>query len=302
MERDFIKDRAMKYICYNWMPLLASQGLDLPPEFYKNAGTSRLHNLPPLDPDKLQHNETIFIKTDYIVNGFFQNHYLHKINKRFNLISGVSAYHLGRDGGNAYKAILDHPHLNKWICSNPPDIDDERIIPMPIGFQEPDRKGGYQEFLEQIQDCRTAFEKKEDGIFLPYHDLNTNPQRAQLFQKLSQLPFVHAQTEKQDLVEYYASLDKYKFVIGLEGRGPDIHRNYETLLAGAIPISIKNVIKRVFDYHEVESVFLNSWDELNNNLFDNLLQASYNITRNDDFLIIDKHFSHLKKVLAEGIK
>jgi len=113
---------------------------------------------------------------------------------------------------------------------------------------------------------------------------------------------VHTQTEKQDLVEYYASLDKYKFVIGLEGRGPDIHRNYETLLAGAIPISIKNVIKRVFDYHEVESVFLNSWDELNNNLFDNLLQASYNITRNDDFLIIDKHSSHLKKVLAKGTK
>jgi len=290
----------MKYICYNWMPLMATQGLDLPPQFYTNAGTSRLHDLPPLNPASLQTNETIFVKTDYVVNGYFQNHYLRQINTKFNLITGVSAYHLGRDGGNVYQAILDHPHLNKWICSNPPDIDDDRIIPMPIGFQEPDRQGGYQEFLEQIQECRTPFEKKEDGVFLPYHDLSTNPQRAQLFQKLSQLPFVHVQTEKQDLIEYYASLDKYKFVIGLEGRGPDIHRNYETLLVGSIPIGVKNVIKRVFDYHQVESVFLNNWDELNNNLFDTLLQAGYNTTINDDFLIIDKHVSHLKKMLTKG--
>ena len=284
------------------MPLMAVQGLDMPPEFYKNAGTSRLHQLPPLDPANLRAGETIFIKTDYIVNGYFQNNYLYKINKKFNLITGVSAYHLGRDGGSIYRQILDHPYLNKWICSNPPDIDDDRIIPMPIGFQEPDRLGGHQEFLEQIRQSRTPYEEKEDGIFLPYHDLSTNPQRAQLFQMLSQLPFVHVQTEKQNLVEYYASLNKYKFVIGLEGRGPDIHRNYETLLVGSIPISVKNVIERVFDYHQVESVFLNNWHELNNNLFDKLLKTSYNIGRNDDFLTIDNHISKLKEELTEMVK
>ncbi len=282
------------------MPLMATQGLDLPPQFYTNAGTSRLHDLPPLNTTKLQPNETIFVKTDYVVNGYFQNHFLHQINTKFNLITGVSAYHLGRDGGNTYQVILQHPYLNKWICSNPPDIDDERIVPMPIGFQEPDRPGGYQEFLEQIQECRTPFEEKENGIFLPYHDLSTNPQRAQLFKSLSRLPFVHAQTEKQSLVDYYALLDKYKFVIGLEGRGPDIHRNYETLLVGSIPISIKNVIKRVFDYHKVESIFLDNWNQLDEKLFDTLTQTSYNTNTNDDFLIINKHRERLQEAVTKG--
>jgi len=288
----------MKFICYNWMPSIADHILDLPECFYKQAGTSRLHNIDNFNPYAVKDGDLIFVKTDFIVDGTFENKYMDKIFNRFNLITGISSYQLGQDADDRYKRILNHPNLNKWICTNPPLEKNEKFIPIPIGFQEPDRPGGRQEFLDQIRQSRTPYGEKKDGIFLPYHDSNTNPQRAQLFQMLSQLPFVHAQTEKQNLVEYYASLNKYKFVIGLEGSGPDIHRNYETLLVGSIPIGVKNVIKRVFDCHQVESVFLDSWHELDNNLFDKLLKTSYNISRNDDFLTIDNHISNLKEELV----
>ena len=289
----------MKYICYNWMPTIADHILDIPEKFYKDAGTSRLHDIDNFNPYAVRDDDLIFVKTDFVINGHFFTNFLDKIYCRFNLITGVSSYNIGRDGGDSYKKILNHPNLIKWICTNPPEEKSDKIVPIPIGFQEPDRPGGNQDLLEQIQQQRTPFDEKEDGIFLPYHDLTTNPDRAQLFQALSKLPFVHAQTQKQDLIEYYTSLDKYKFVIGLEGRGPDIHRNYETLLVGAVPISIKNVIQHVFELHQVGGVFLNNWGELDNNLFNSLTETSYNIARNDAFLTLEKHVSHVKGMLKK---
>ena len=37
---------------------------------------------------------------------------LDKLYKKFNIISGVSSYHLGRDDGGSYKHILEHPNLD----------------------------------------------------------------------------------------------------------------------------------------------------------------------------------------------
>ena len=76
---------------------------------------------------------------------------------------------------------------------------------------------------------------------MPYHTFDTNPQRKMLFESLSQLSFVETQDNKLSWHEYMKLLDEYKFIICLEGSGPDVHRNYESLLVNSIPINIKNL-------------------------------------------------------------
>jgi len=292
--------KPVKLICYNWMPTIADHVLDMPEQMYNNVGTSRQHEIDTFNPYSVKDGDLIFVKTDFIVNGTFEKLYLDKILKRFSLITGVSSYHLGRDGGDSYKRILNHPSLIKWICTNPPSEKSDKIIPIPIGFQEPDRPGGSQEMLLEILRNRTPFEKKENKIFLPYHTPSTNPVRQKHFDYLKKLPFVVSQEKKQDLKEYYKSLNKYKFTIGLEGSGPDIHRNYETLLVGSIPINIKNVIKTVFEYYEADAVFLKDWSELDEEMFEKILNNSYNKEKNNDFLMIEQKIKNIKRAI--GIK
>jgi len=280
------------------MPQIADHVLDLPEQAYINAGTSRLHNINDFSPYDVKDGDLIFVKTNFIVNGTFEREFLSRIppSRSFNLITGVSSYNLGRDDGDGYKRILNHPAVNKWICTNPPVEESDKIIPIPIGFQEPDRPGGNQIFLESQFRNRKPYSEKEDKIFLPWHNISTNPLRHKLINELASLSFVVVQTEKQSLTEYYDSMNRYKFVIGLEGRGPDIHRNYETLLVGSIPINLKSVITKVFDMHKATAVFLESWECLTNEKFDQLLCEQFPLDKNDDFLLIENHIKNIKNL------
>tara|TARA_R100001594_G_scaffold49903_5_gene82984 strand:+ start:1442 stop:2350 length:909 start_codon:yes stop_codon:yes gene_type:complete len=297
METNIGEILMLKFICYNWMPTISDHVLDLPESFYNSAGTSRLHSIDQFNPYVVKDNDLIFVKTDFIVNGHFQQNILNKIYKRFNLITGVSSYHLGRDGGDNYKTILNHPNLNKWFCTNPPVEHSDKIVPIPIGFQEPDRPGGNQEFLSGVHNSRTPFEEKRNRIFLPYHTPETNSSRKEIFNYLKSLPFVDSQDEKQSLEDYYKSMDQYKFVIGLEGSGPDIHRNYEAMLVGSVPINKKNIIKTVFDQHGAKTLFLGSWESLDENMLKQILKIEYNIKNNDEFLKLENHISLIRKLI-----
>jgi len=281
------------------MPCIADHIIDIPESHYNAAGVTRMHSCDIFDPLKVKENDLIFVKTDFIINGSFGAHLLKRIKNKFSLITGVSCLQLGRDDDNRYMNILNDSKLNKWFCVHPPEYQHEKIIPLPIGFQEPDRPGGNQKFLENMNITRMDFDKKEDKIFLPYHNLSTNVKRKEQFEYLASLPFVNAQREKQNLIQYYSSLNKHKFVIGLEGAGPDIHRNYETMLVGSIPINVKNCIQNLFSHHRLDGVFLDNWQELNKNLFDKLLSSCYNTYNNNKFLYIDYQRQYIKKILLK---
>jgi len=249
------------FINYNWMPTIADHVLDLDESFYIGAGVSRLHNIDSFDPDLVNEGDVIFVKTDFIFNGQFQNLILPKIKNPFKLISAISSYHIGSNN-NSYLKILNSDKLIRWSCTNPPEVDNDKIIPLPIGFEEKERDGGNQELLRAKRESRTPFNQKKDKVLLPHHTLNTNPERKKLFESLQSLDFVESQSSRLEFSDYLDKVNEYKYVICLEGSGPDVHRNYECLLVESIPINIKNTIKTVFDYHDLPSLFLNNWDEL----------------------------------------
>tara|TARA_R110000796_G_scaffold94788_1_gene199700 strand:+ start:297 stop:1166 length:870 start_codon:yes stop_codon:yes gene_type:complete len=277
------------FICYNWFPMVADHVVDLPESFYTKHGISRLHSCDHFDPKSVGEGDVIFVKTDFIVNGYFNKNVLPYLNKKFSLITGISSYQLGRDDAGAVSEILANKNLNKLFCVHPPAIEDDKIVPLPIGFEEKERDGGNQNVINFHYHMKKKFSLKKSKVLLPYHTLSTNPERSNLISLLSQLPFVEIQKEKLSFTDYLSLLNDYKFVICLEGSGPDLHRNYEALLVDSIPINIKNVISNLFDYHDVPGVFLDSWFQLNKEKYEQILNFPYNCDNIDKFLRVEHH-------------
>lgn len=282
------------FICYNWMPLAAQHALDFTSEYYKSIGVSRLHSLKPLDPQAVKDGDIIFVKTDYIFHGAFQSQVLPLIEKEFTLITGGSSYHIGANGDTSYQKIIDNPKVLKWHCTNPPLVQSDKIVPLPIGFEERERVGGNQEFIANFFRDKTLFAEKRDKILLPYHTLETNPRRNALCQFLKHLPFVDTQERKLPWAEYMALVNEYKFVVCLEGSGPDVHRNYECLLVNSVPINVENTIQSLFEYHSLPGVFIDSWISLSENRFKEMLKNDYNFTNVENFLKVKYHVDLIK--------
>jgi len=281
----------LKYLCYNWMGSVADHCLDLTREVYKSWGVGRLHDKT-LNPEDIKEGDVVFVKTDYIYNGHFQTEILPKIQSPFTLLTGTSSYQVSK--GYEIYSIVNSPLVRKWYCTNAPKGYGSKIIPMPIGFEEVERDGGNQELLDRLRKNRTPFKEKKDRVFLPYHTLSTNPERRELFEKLSDLPFVETQTAKLPFDEYVEKMDKYQFVICLEGSGPDVHRNYEALLVDTVPINKANIIEEVFKVHRLPGEFVSSWDDLDKKCFQKMVSKHYNVSGNGEFLEIATHAESVK--------
>ena len=213
---------------------------------------------------------------------------------KFTLITGGSSYHIGSNGDTSYREIIQSPNLIKWLCTNPPSGNRDKIIPLPIGFEERERVGGNQQLIHSHRLNRTPFQDKKEKILLPHHTFNTNPERKDLFVYLSKLPFVETQTEKLPWTDYMKLIDEYKFVLCLEGSGPDVHRNYECLLVDCVPINLKNPIHFLFEYHKLAGVFLGGWEDLRGDVFNQINSVKYNQENSDSFLKIKYHNNILR--------
>ena len=272
----------LKFINYNWMPTIADHVLDVGEDFYKGAGVSRLHNKNYINPLEIENGDIVFVKTDYIYHGQFQKVILPKIKNNFTLISGISSFDVTK--GSEISSIINNPFLKKWYCTNAPAIS-EKIIPIPIGFEEKERVGGDQQEIDKWQQTHKPFKDKKEKVLLPFHTASTNKERANLLSVLSSLSFVDVQTDKLPFSEYLKLLNEYKFVICLEGAGQDLHRFYETLLVGALPIAINNSITNLFSHWKVPGIFLNSWQDLNSQI----LKSSMDFSNVDSFLKIKQY-------------
>jgi hypothetical protein len=316
------------FICYNWIGMIADMHMDKDAAFYKKHGVSKLYDeknsifykpiaRPPQEiNEELQvmakwasqscPTDIITVKADYIYWGFFQ--YARKyISSPYTLLSGMSGLVLD---GPGYKfegatacedisSIVEDSNLMHWYCTNAPLDVSDKIIPIPIGFQEKEREGGNPETLATLRNSRTRYFQKKDKVLLPYHNLNTHPDREQLVKKLKALPFVDCVEKKLPFKKYVKKMDEYKYVICLEGLGHDLHRNYEALLVDTIPINLKNRVEPMFKQHYIPSEFVDSWDDLDEEWFTSLSKHYYGYDKIEEFLTVEYWANLIKSSLYE---
>lgn len=271
-----------KFINYNFYPLLAHHGVDLTNDYYLNAGVSRLHNFDGFKAEEIKSNETIFIKTDAIIN--LNSRWLEEIQKisnSFNLLTAVSALQVKKE---IAELLVSLPNLQRWYCTNPPDIKSDKIVALPIGFEEKERAGGDQEILESFSQYKTPFTDKIDGVFLSYHTLSTNRERQNHHEYLSTQGYVSTQPCRLPFFECLTMMDRYRFNICFEGYGFDTHRYYESLLINSVPIMKRTVVAKMFERHNLPAVFVDDWRQIDDNFWSQIRKEKYDFSNVNNFL------------------
>jgi len=269
-------------ICYNCISELCDYSLDLSDEIYRQHGVSR-KNPNHLDISKLKDGDTIFVKTDFIVNGSFSRDFLPKIKTKFILVTGISDYSI--DINNNFKSILYNPNLIHWFASNPPSEDFDKLSFIPIGFQEYERLGDNLIFLKENLNDHNEWEKKKNKIYIPYHSL-TSPDRQSIIQKLSKLSFVEVEKTKLSFQDYINKIKQYKYVLSLRGNGWDCHRNYEIIFSGSVPVMQQGPISKNFKKYDIPYILIKD-------VSDKIFDEKYNIDKN--ILLLD----YWKKIIND---
>lgn len=280
-------------IFYNWMPCVADLVLDYPENYYQSFNTIREHdkdNLTFQDIENMKPNTKIFIKTDFLKDRTFQTQVLPRINTPFILISGVSSYQV-----DDYQSILNSEYLVKWFCTNPP-CHHEKVVGLPIGFEEKNRAGGDQEVLKYFY--QTEHDEKINRVLLPYHTESTNPKRTEYINYLKGLSFVDVQEEKLPFKEYLSLLSNYNFCVCLEGAGYDTHRNYECLLTKTVPIMKTSTIDMIYHHDDLPCVLVDDWYNLTEEFFSSFKEDQYYFTNTNNFLLTE---THAERILNETV-
>jgi len=271
------------FICYNFMSKNADHCVDIPNSVYEQHGVKRQNNKD-LDLNNLKDGDIIFVKMDFLVNGYFTNNILPRINKKFVLVTGVSDFSL--DVSGEYLKILSNPFLMKWFTTNPPHEFQEKIEFIPIGFQEYERLGSKVQIIQNYFDLESNFSSKKDKLFVPFHS-NTNGARRNMILQLSQLDFVEVGNEKLDFQSYLDKISEYKFVLSLRGNGWDCHRHYEILLTGSVPVIENGPILKNLQRNSLPSYNL---DFIDNGMF----KETFDFSAVKNFLTQDYHLEKIK--------
>ena len=142
--------------------------------------------------------------------------------------------------------------------------------------------------LKNQRDNTPLWGNKLEKLYLPYHDLGTNPQRDEQRRFLASLDFVEIETLKLSFSDYLEKMSQYRYILCLSGAGYDTHRNYEALLVGSTPVMLNSPLKRLFDFYNLPSAFLKNWGELEKTYNNFLIKNDYHwdVT---DFLDVNTH-------------
>lgn len=277
-------------ICYNSLPLFADHVLDYPQEYYKLHGVERLHNHEGIDPSQIKENDVVCIKTDFVENGYFYNEIFPKIKNKFKLVTTISS--LPGPIGQGTDEILSSEKLIAWYpCHvNPKYGYHEKVFPVPIGFTEPSRQNGNQHLLQKCREEKTQFDDKKNSVLLPYHNLKTNKIRRDLVNSILKSGIkIERQQEKLEIKDCLKQMDRYKYVVCLEGSGIDTHRAYECLLMDCVPIMKKTPLHRIFDDYNLPGIFIESWDEIDENFVESIEENQFDFLGIDEFLLAKTH-------------
>ena len=276
-------------ICYNWMPLVADHVIDFPQEFYTKWGVQSLHEKKLFQPDdEVNEGDVVFVKTDFIVNGEFQEKWLPSIDKPFKLVTGISSYQIDRED-SGYEKILENEYLQRWYCTNPPMKRHDKIQGVPIGFAEPNRLSSNQNVLKRLRRDRKQFEEKANMFFIPWHDQTTNSKRTEIINQVKKNEFVHMMASTMSMEPYNKLIDCYRYTICVQGSGNDTHRLYESLLMGCVPITIDCSIKHIFEDHGIPGYFIESWDDITEDFYKEVSNTEHDFSNVEKFLQVSTH-------------
>lgn len=161
------------------------------------------------------------------------------------------------DGEMNARPELVEPRLEAWFAQNVVQ-DHPKLIPLPIGIANPQWSHGnvnaIMEVLREPQPPRTV------ELFLTFQAPSTNAAERNPAFALATSRF-NATYRQMELKEFWRHLRRAKYVLAPRGNGPDCHRMWEALYAGAVPI-IRRHQSFVEFAKRLPVLVVDSWEEV----------------------------------------
>lgn len=229
-----------------------------------------------IDIDKIKKSNIIFIYThifDIFINSILP---LLDTDKCYKIVTHNS----DRCINEQYKKLLDN--YNIILYSQNVDMDHPKLFSIPIGIANNQwAHGNLTTLYNTIQRSKKLlFNEKKDKIYVNF-DINTN--RAIRFNimenlKKNKLSYI---TNGKDYYNYLNELFTFKWVACPRGNGIDIHRLWETLYLGCIPLVDKNI--NTLKYNDLPLIYIDDWSQINyeflidrtNKILDNINSYNY---------------------------
>ena len=225
---------------------------------------------------------SIYVCSDLL--HFFLNNILHKINKRFVLVSGDSDLCVPVEPfkANETNKLLNYPYLIKWFAQNTQIQNHYKIVQLPIGLDyhtisnnpncnwklpnESHLPGPQELILVNIKENSQPFYERIPKIYVNFSKGNDRfkDRKTSLKSIPTNLMVFNDAFTKRTL--NWNIMSKYTFILSPFGNGMDCHRTWEALCLGCIPILRAPGFKKMFEHLPV--LIVNNWFEVNQELLD----------------------------------
>ena len=168
----------------------------------------------------------------------------------------------------------------EWFSQNV-DIIHDRVESIPIGLENdcwyPEKKVKMIEKLKELRNYK--------NLVYMNHNIATNPaKRTKPYELLKDKSWVTTNMGENGygFDSYLDNIYNHKFVICPEGNGIDTHRIWECLYMGTIPIVKKNINN--WFYNEMPILYINEWEEINEDLLNGMYELYHNGEWNKEML------------------
>ena len=204
-----------------------------------------------IDPNKVMHEDKIFVKGDYLKNYFNEIHPL--IKNKYILFSHNSDEAID----SKYKPYMDEKIIH-WFAQNLVDNFSEEVSLIPIGLENRwYLKNGKLNPIRKINKIK----QEKDILILSLFNVGTNPKR----KLINEIIRVNSQVvipNKKNKLDYLSYLQRSKFNVCPEGNGPDTHRVWESLMLKCIPVMKKNNFSKLIADYNIPIFLIDDWHKL----------------------------------------
>ena len=241
------------------------------------------------NPKNVKLNDTVFLSAN-LIEEYFSN--IHRnIKNSYILISHNS----DRNISEKDKAYIDDKIIF-WFAQNLNTKQERNIGPIPIGLEN--LRYQLNGVLKDFQSTKNSAKSKT--ILLSFSTITNSLERNKVIESVKNNRVI-AKNSFANHKEYFEELKKYKFNLCPEGNGLDTHRIWESLLAEAIPVMIRNTFTESLESLNFPLLLIDQWEDLNSLNIEDLNNYYKNEKDSKGFFAIVSHEYWLKEIKSKKI-
>ena len=183
---------------------------------------------------------------------------------------------------NIINSITNNKHFKHWFLTNKIVPNNSYLTSIPYGLDywtmkmriDENITYKYQDIV--LNNLITNSKKIEDRIPKIYATWNINTtdgRHGGMRQKLPSIipsEIIYYQEKQIPMIEYWQRTSEYAFVVSPFGNGYDCIRTFEALCLGCIVIMKKCFLLEL--YHDLPVMFVDNWEDINQEILTNILK------------------------------